>query len=90
MLFPTRRHGENVPVAVNHKDDKDDKDCYEPPWIINILLNGAEVKFKIDSGADVNVMSHKQYLTLDPAPELKQSKTQLDGKIHPKQQKQIY
>ena len=47
--------------------------------LINILLNGAEVKFKIDSGADVNVMSHKQYLTLDPVQELKQSKAQLDG-----------
>ena len=43
------------------------------------LVNGSKVNFKIDSAADVNVMSKKQYLSLNPLPELKQNKAKLDG-----------
>ena len=51
----------------------------EPPWKVNILVNGSKVNFKIDSVADVNVMSKKQYLSLNPLPELKQNIAKLEG-----------
>ena len=59
--------------------DVQKQDGYEPPWKVNILVNGSRVNFKIDSGADVNVMSKKQYLSLNPLPELKQNRAKLDG-----------
>ena len=59
--------------------DVQEQNGYEPPWKVNILVNGSRVNFKIDSGADVNVMSKKQYLSLNPLPELKQNRAKLDG-----------
>lgn len=33
----------------------------EPPWYTELNLGGREIKFKIDTGADVSVISRKRY-----------------------------
>ena len=33
----------------------------EPPWYTELNLGGREIKFKIDAGADVSVISRKRY-----------------------------
>ena len=35
-------------------------------WNIIVKLNGTNIKFKLDTGADVSVISDKQFWTLQP------------------------
>ena len=35
----------------------------EAPWTTNLELNGRNIEFKIDTGADVTVISEQEYLS---------------------------
>jgi len=35
-------------------------------WNITVKLNGTNIKFKLDTGADISVISDKQFWTLQP------------------------
>ena len=78
-----RDNAEDMRVDMEHMYlrtiDANPKNNYEPPWSVDILLNGVKMNFKIDSGADVNVISHEKYLSLNPLPVLKHSEAKLDG-----------
>ncbi|XP_025116120.1 uncharacterized protein K02A2.6-like [Pomacea canaliculata] len=45
-------------------------DSREPPWTTVLQFGGCDVKFKIDTGADVSVISSTQYKKLSPCPKL--------------------
>ena len=51
----------------------------EPPWRVTLRLCGRETSFKIDTGADVSVISNAVYQSLQPRPSLKKSKVVLQG-----------
>jgi len=40
------------------------------PWYVNIPINGSNVQFKVDTGADVTVLSKKSYYLLPDKPTL--------------------
>ena len=40
----------------------------EAPWTTNLELNGRNIEFKIDSGADVTVISEQEYLSEQDGP----------------------
>jgi hypothetical protein len=43
----------------------------EPAWYTDTFFNRTIIKFKIDSGADVTVMSESAYSTLKDKPKLR-------------------
>lgn len=49
----------------------------EPPWFTDLSINRSSVKFKLDSGADVSIMSHTSYTALAERPALKPCYTKL-------------
>ena len=51
----------------------------EPPWTISLNFCGSATEFKIDTGADVSVISRSTYETLSAPPVLKPSKAVLRG-----------
>lgn len=55
----------------------------EAPWTTNLELNGRNIEFKIDTGADVTVISEQEYLSKQDGP-LTQTNRVLSG---PSQQK---
>ena len=57
-----------------------DCDDSDPAWRVALYLGGSKpVDFKIDSGADVSVMSYSKYLTLKPRPSLSEVTTNLSS-----------
>ena len=48
-------------------------------WRVNLPLEGGTVRFKIDSGADVTVLTESSYNHLKPKPELKSTNTSLSS-----------
>ena len=54
-------------------------DTNEPEWRVNIKVCGRDMNFKIDTGADVNVISKKSYLKLKNRPQLQDTKAILQG-----------
>ena len=51
----------------------------EPPWLVKMEMNGTPMTFKIDSGADVPVISIDTYQTLRDRPMLETNCTKLDS-----------
>ena len=51
----------------------------EPPWHVELEINDTIVDFKIDSGADVTVISDETYNRLKKRSKLKSTKTPLDS-----------
>ena len=51
----------------------------EPPWFVDINLCGLSTIFKINTGADVSVVSHNIYQKLCPKPKLTKSNAILRG-----------
>ena len=49
------------------------------PWVVTISINGSPVKFKIDTGADVTVISDTTYKALAKKTPLKPAKKSLTG-----------
>ena len=49
------------------------------PWVVTISINGSPVKFKIDTSADVSVVSDTTYKALAKKTPLKQAKKSLTG-----------
>ena len=49
------------------------------PWVVTISINGSPVKFKIDTGADVSVISDTTYKALAKKTPLKPAKKSLTG-----------
>ena len=49
------------------------------PWIVTISINGSPVEFKIDTGADVSVISDSTYKTLAKKTSLRPAKKSLTG-----------
>ena len=49
------------------------------PWVVTISLNGSPVEFKIDTGADVSVISDTTYKALAKKTPLKPAKKFLMG-----------
>ena len=45
----------------------------EPPWRTSININGCQISFKIDTGADVSVITKDIYNRLRPKPKLRKS-----------------
>ena len=50
-----------------------------PAWHVALQIGNSAESFKIDTGADVSIMSHDRYIRLKPRPELKQVKTTLSS-----------
>ena len=55
----------------------DCEDSMEPPWRINMDICGRSISFKLDSGADVTVMSEHTYTTLQHPPPLRRVRIKL-------------
>ena len=49
------------------------------PWMITLSISNTPVRFKIDCGADVTVMTLKQYNALKQRPRLREDKSTLKG-----------
>ncbi len=45
----------------------------EPPWRVTLNIMGERVNFKVDSGADVTIISTSTFSSLNPTPQLRQS-----------------
>ena len=58
--------------VVNIEDDK-------PAWYVTLDVEGNPVKFKVDSGADVTVVSEAAYKRLQPKPRLNPNKSPLNS-----------
>ena len=56
-----------------------DCDDADPPWRISLKIGKSVESFKIDTGADVSIMSFSRYLKLVPKPQLKEVKTNLNS-----------
>ncbi len=54
-------------------------DAGDNPWVVTISINGSPVKFKIDTGADVSVISDTTYKALAKKTPLKPAKKSLTG-----------
>ena len=78
------RWGKKYISAANHilRGRKPDMDNV-PPWTVDVDLNGTNITFKIDSGADVNVISKTAYDGLRKRPVLHASKARLDSVTGP-------
>ena len=78
------RWGKKYISAMNHisRGRKPDMDNV-PPWTVDVDLNGTNITFKIDSGADVNVISKTAYDGLRKRPVLHASKARLDSVTGP-------
>ncbi len=57
----------------------ENKSKEEPPWLVRLKVNDNYQSFKIDSGADVTVMSVENYAKMRPKPYLKTNKVRLQG-----------
>ena len=44
----------------------------EAPWTTNLELNGRNIDFKFDTGADITIISEQEYLSAQDAPLSKQ------------------
>jgi hypothetical protein len=78
-------------VTVNGNDDPQPDEAYflgtvmnseeqnEPPWTVKLKLLGIQAPFKIDSGADVSILSLSTYNSLDVKPNLEPSDTRLES-----------
>lgn len=51
----------------------------EKPWSTYLIINNKEVEFKIDTGADVSIMSEKEFLSLPNRPKLMKSTAKLNS-----------
>ena len=58
--------------VVNVEDDK-------PAWYVTLDVEGNPVKFKVDSGADVTVVSEAAYKRLQPEPRLSPNRSLLNS-----------
>ncbi|CAM1332187.1 Uncharacterised protein r2_g4120 [Pycnogonum litorale] len=68
------------PLVEFYVDTVFDKDVdYVPVWRTNALVHGSIVNFKIDSGADVTLVTEEDYLKLRNRPPLKKSNVVLRG-----------
>jgi transposase InsO family protein len=68
-------HADNVPTyffGSVHDDGEDEK-----PWRVSLDVAGRNVSFKIDTGADVSVISESQWKSLCPKPKLSPTKAKL-------------
>ena len=60
-------------IGAVHCDDDD------PPWHVTLDLGSSSETFKIDTGADVSIMSYTNYLKVRPRPPLKDVKAKLSS-----------
>ena len=51
----------------------------DPAWRVTLQIGDSAESFKIDTGADVSIMSHDRYLKLKPRPDLKDVKTNVSS-----------
>ena len=51
----------------------------EPPWKVKLTIADKETDFKIDTGADVSVISEERYKELKPKPSLKSTTVKLQS-----------
>jgi hypothetical protein len=51
----------------------------EPPWRIKLEVQGSVINFKIDTGADVSVISEDEWRKMSPRPKLVQSRAGLES-----------
>ena len=51
----------------------------EAPWEIDLPVNGIQIPFKIDTGADVSVIPNSVYRTMNPKPKLVDMKGKLES-----------
>ena len=66
-------------------DNVDYKDIDLDPWIVQLPMCGSVLDFKIDTGADISVISHSAWQALKVKPELQSPSVNLDspgGKLH--------
>ena len=49
------------------------------PWYTQLSVNGTKLKFKLDSGADVSILSSAEYQKMKPKPQLTQTTLNLTG-----------
>ena len=77
-----------VQQSEHFSDDEDEsfslgavygKEKYEPEWTVNLDICGRKTNFKIDTGADVSVISANVHSQLRPPPSLSKSKATLKG-----------
>ena len=65
---PDSNNGSDTPCDPNNVYTCDDTQNSE--WKISLQSNGSDVEYKIDTGAQVNVLPYKQYLRLQKKPKL--------------------
>jgi hypothetical protein len=51
----------------------------EPPWRIKLEVQSSVINFKIDTGADVSVISEDEWRKMSPRPKLVQSRARLES-----------
>ena len=78
-MYRRARRGVDKLAAISRNLKVPDICMEEPPWTVNIDVNGTDVNFKIDSGADVNVISRDTYHRFLHRPKLTSSNAKLDS-----------
>ena len=58
--------------SVESKESKDE-------WIVNLLVNNQRVDFKVDTGAQANLLPETVFHKLKPKPKLQKAKVMLTG-----------
>ena len=53
-------------------------------WTVTVNVNGSPVCLKLDTGADVSIISDEIYKSLQPLPKLLESEKNLYGAVHTK------
>ena len=79
----------NKTAAVVEKDTSDTDTCFfmgslradnnDMPWYEVLQVNNESMKFKLDSGADVSIISENEYQNMRPKPKLKHTDVKLNG-----------
>ena len=54
-------------------------DNNDMPWYEVLQVNNESMKFKLDSGADVSIISENEYQNMRPKPKLKHTDVKLNG-----------
>ena len=74
---PDSKNGSDTPCDPNNVYTCDDTQNSE--WKISLQSNGSDIEYKIDTGAQVNVLPYEQYLRLQKKPKLHKMGIQLSA-----------
>ena len=61
----------------NIEEECNENDGNDTPWMVNIDINGNACQFKVDTGADVSIMSEENYNAMKNPPPMQESEVKV-------------